>query len=163
MDKTDDTKTLGLTMLDWVNFFSQAITFFLLLLWPTLKTFASINVKAKKGTHRGTMSLYWIGLGPVMMVFQITAALFSKFKLYPFIQVFLAFILSLSDGKIIRNIGHKFVYPFFYNHYAQMKQLPENFQVLIKKVIYFPFGGYHPDESLHHHSRHQNEGSPISE
>ena len=150
MSTIQQEEALGISMTDWMNFLSNLVMYFFILVWPCLKTVASINNQGKKGTHRGTLSTYWMGVSVILLAFQIGGLFFYKFKLFPIIQMILSFICSLGDGKIVILIGSKIVYPLFYKYYAFFRNLPNQ----ISNLPYYLLGGLNLEkkDKVHHHA-----------
>ena len=66
MSSSQNQVVLGFKKQDWLLLLGDAVFVYFMLLWPALKTLVVIHLKR----FIGRLSLYWIGLPPLIAVFK---------------------------------------------------------------------------------------------
>lgn len=133
-DAENSAQTLGYSKTEWVMFLCDAMFFHLLLLWPAIKTLATID--QKEGL--GRTSFYWISIAPIYGLHCIIHFICKRWVVYGFIEVAYALILSYNEGSLVK-MASKYVSKFYCKYATYFQELPDKLNSAFKKVLSFPF------------------------
>ena len=135
----DEETVLGWARQDWFLGLGSILSFYLLLLWPAVKTLACITEgDGSRPTRVGTWSCYWIGAPAVYLALQVIVFIAQDWKPLPIIEVLIAAILSHNQGSLIRTIAIKVLAPIYRKHYKTLNGLPNLVRSNIGKVPLAP-------------------------
>ena len=137
MGYEDQETVLGWSRQDWFLFVGNAISFYLLLLWPAVKTLACLTF-GERPVRVGTWSCYWIGAPPVYLLLQCLVALAQAWKPLPIAQVLVSVLLSYNQGSLIRLCALKIIAPKYKQYYKQLNGLPRMIGQNIGKIPLAP-------------------------
>jgi hypothetical protein len=102
---------------------STAFSFWLLLVWPAIKTLARIHA-ATRG-HIGRWGLYWMASPVVFLVLKFLQILAQWNPALILVQLLVSVILSHNNGWLVHSFTQTFLAKLYQKHYGLFRRIPE--------------------------------------
>ena len=114
--------------------FLRIASFTILILFPALKTFASLTVEEKRAlAYQMKWAYYWITV-PYLVIIYLVADLFLKNYLwFHVLSLILSVVFSFNNGFITRQLTVLITSKIYKKYYRQIKKIPQLFGKILKK------------------------------
>jgi hypothetical protein len=120
-----------------VAFFATVLSFWLLFVWPAIKTLARVH--SQTPGHLGRWGLYWIASPFLYLIFAIFHLAVKYWPWVAIIQVIVSVILSFGNGSLVHIFSEKVIAKIYQKNYNSLKKLPELMETGIGLVLRLPF------------------------
>ena len=114
--------------------FLRGASFVILILFPALKTFASLTVQEKRAlTYQMKWAYYWITLPYLIIIYLIADIFLKSFFWFHVLSLIFSIVFSFNNGFVTRQLTVFITSKIYKKYYRQIKKIPRLFGSVLKK------------------------------